>query len=79
MRAVRGSLRPACLEVTHQTAILERPGECGSEEHCVAACPEEAMHMAWVPSEGDCGVGVWRSERVVAEMFQAETVPSSNN
>ena len=60
---------PACLEVTDQIAILERPAECGSEEHCIAACPEDAIRMAWVLSEGDQSLGCWRSEEQIRAGF----------
>ena len=63
---------PACLEVTDQIAILERPAECGSEEHCIAACPEDAIQMAWVLSEGDQSLGCWRSgEQIRAGFYVA--------
>ena len=52
---------PACLEMTKQIAVLQRPSDCGSEEHCISACPEDAIHMAWVPSTKDKSIGRWRS------------------
>ncbi len=51
---------PACLETQNLVAILTRPEDCGSEEHCIRACPEDAIHMAWLPSEGDRSLGCWR-------------------
>jgi ferredoxin len=51
----------ACLETQNLVAILTRPEDCGSEEHCIRACREDAIHMAWVPSEGDRSLGCWRS------------------
>ena len=50
----------ACLELEASVAVLARPNECGSEEHCIGVCPEDAIHMAWVPMEGDRTVGQWR-------------------
>lgn len=52
---------PACLETRNQVAVLERPDDCGSEEHCISACPENAIHMAWLPGEGDPLIGLWCS------------------
>ena len=54
---------PACLELELEAsvAVLSRPNECGSEEHCIGVCPEDAIHMAWVPMEGDPAIGQWRS------------------
>jgi len=51
---------PACLELEASVAVLSRPNECGSEEHCIGVCPEDAIHMAWVPMEGDPAIGQWR-------------------
>jgi NAD-dependent dihydropyrimidine dehydrogenase PreA subunit len=39
---------PACLEIEQSVAVLTRPDACGSEEHCIAPCPEEAIRMEWV-------------------------------
>lgn len=50
----------ACLELEASVAVLARPNECGSEEHCIGVCPEDAIHMAWVPMEGDPAIGQWR-------------------
>jgi len=52
---------PACLELAEHIAVLPRPGVCGSEEHCIAVCPEDAIHMAWMCMEGNEQVGRWRS------------------
>ena len=52
---------PACLEMVDRIPVLERPMECGSAEHCIDAYPEDAIHMAWVPMEGDKQVGRWQS------------------
>jgi Na+-translocating ferredoxin:NAD+ oxidoreductase RNF subunit RnfB len=69
---------PACLETRNMVAILTRPEDCGSEEHCIRACPEDAIHMAWVPSEGDRGLGCWRSEGQIRAGFCSppEAVPT---
>jgi hypothetical protein len=49
-----------CLELEKRVAALPRPDDCGSEEHCIAAFPEDAMHMRWVPREGNEQFGLWR-------------------
>jgi Na+-translocating ferredoxin:NAD+ oxidoreductase RNF subunit RnfB len=61
---------PACLETQNLLAVLERPSECGSEEHCISACPEDAIHMAWLPSEGNRLIGLWRP----AEEMKSESI-----
>jgi len=33
---------------------------CGSEEHCIAPCQDEAIRMAWAPVGCDPAVGRWR-------------------
>ncbi len=50
---------PHCLEMKDGVAALPRPDICGSEEHCIAPCPVECIHMEWVPFEGDYSVGKW--------------------
>jgi len=60
---------PACLETQNLVAILTRSEDCGSEEHCIRACPEDAIHMAWVPSEGDRSLGCWRSAEQIETGF----------
>jgi Na+-translocating ferredoxin:NAD+ oxidoreductase RNF subunit RnfB len=49
-----------CLELENRVATLPRPDDCGSEEHCIAACPDDAMHMRWVSTEGNEQFGFWR-------------------
>ena len=62
---------PMCLELENRVATLPRPDDCGSEEHCIAACPEDAMLMRWVPTEGTEQFGLWR------ESEHPETEPQS--
>jgi Na+-translocating ferredoxin:NAD+ oxidoreductase RNF subunit RnfB len=62
---------PDCLETRNGVAVLERPGDCGSEEHCISACPEDAIHMAWLPSQGGKDVGLWRASAVKEESAHA--------
>jgi len=46
-------------------AVLTLPEACGSEEHCIGVCAEDAIHMAWLPWIGDNSRGKWqiRSQR----------------
>lgn len=43
-----------------ELAVLAFPDTCGSEEHCISACPEDAIQMEWLPFSGDRAVGRWR-------------------
>jgi Na+-translocating ferredoxin:NAD+ oxidoreductase RNF subunit RnfB len=53
---------PKCLKVDDRNiAILFMPDACGSEEHCIAPCPETCIHMQWVAMEGDGTRGKWRA------------------
>lgn len=52
---------PNSLEVLNGVAVLARPNTCGSEGHCILACPEDAIHMEWVEMEGDRTRGKWGS------------------
>jgi NAD-dependent dihydropyrimidine dehydrogenase PreA subunit len=49
-----------CLEIAEGIAVLSRPDACGSEEHCITECRDHAIHMAWVPMEGNETIGIWR-------------------
>lgn len=48
------------LEIEGGIAVLPWPDACGSEEHCITQCRDDAIHMAWVPMRGNETVGVWR-------------------
>jgi Na+-translocating ferredoxin:NAD+ oxidoreductase RNF subunit RnfB len=52
---------PRCLGVADGVALLLCGDPCGSEEHCVDACPEDAIHMQWIPYCGNSHVGLWRN------------------
>jgi electron transport complex protein RnfB len=52
---------PKSLEMQDRVAVLARPDTCGSEEHCIAPCPADAIHMAWVKMAGDLACGKWRA------------------
>ncbi len=43
-------------------AVLAFPDTCGSEEHCISACPEDAIQMRWLPFSGKRDVGRWNDE-----------------
>lgn len=51
---------PKCLEVVDGISVLVRPNACGSEEHCISPCQDNAIYMAWVSMEGDKNRGKWR-------------------
>jgi Na+-translocating ferredoxin:NAD+ oxidoreductase RNF subunit RnfB len=51
---------PNCLAVVKGIAMLICAQTCGSEEHCIEACPEDAIHMQWIRTKGDTNVGQWR-------------------
>jgi Na+-translocating ferredoxin:NAD+ oxidoreductase RNF subunit RnfB len=50
---------PKSLAMVDGIAVLSFPDTCGSEEHCIAACREEAIQMAWLSFSGDRTVGRW--------------------
>jgi len=50
---------PKSLAMVDGIAVLTLPDTCGSEEHCIAACRDEAIQMAWLPFSGDRAVGRW--------------------
>jgi hypothetical protein len=49
--------------MTDGFAALALPDTCGSEEHCISVCQDDAIHMAWLPFSGSRSVGKW-SEHV---------------
>ncbi len=51
---------PQCLEMQLGLAVLTAPEACGSEEHCIGLCADDAIHMAWLPWTGDPSRGKWR-------------------
>lgn len=57
-----GSICPyGCLDLLDGSGALVRAEACTSEEYCISACPEGAIHMIWARAEGDRSVGRWRS------------------
>jgi NAD-dependent dihydropyrimidine dehydrogenase PreA subunit len=45
-----------------EVAVLALPDTCGSEEHCISACPEDAIQMRWLPFSGNRNVGRWNDD-----------------
>lgn len=54
---------PRSLAMDEDKAVLAFPDTCGSEEHCISACPEDAIQMSWQPFSGDRSTGRWNDER----------------
>ena len=50
---------PKSLTMAEGIAVLTFPDTCGSEEHCISACRDEAIQMVWLPFWGDKSVGKW--------------------
>jgi MinD superfamily P-loop ATPase len=53
---------PGCLVMRQEVAVLAEPEVCGSEEHCIGLCTDDAIHMAWVPWSGNRARGLWRAD-----------------
>jgi MinD superfamily P-loop ATPase len=53
---------PRSLAMVDGIAVLAFPETCGSEEHCISACRDEAMQMTWLPFSGDARTDEWRHE-----------------
>lgn len=53
---------PKSLELVNLLATLALPDTCGSEEHCISPCPEQAIHMEWMELDGEKAVGKWRAD-----------------
>ena len=51
---------PNCLGIVVGIAMLLCAQTCGSEEHCIAECPEDAIHMQWIPMSGIDDIGKWK-------------------
>jgi Na+-translocating ferredoxin:NAD+ oxidoreductase RNF subunit RnfB len=50
---------PKSLAIADDVAALVLPDTCGSEEHCISACKDEAIQMAWLPFSRNRNVGRW--------------------
>ena len=57
---------PRCLEMELGFPLLTRATDCGSEEHCIGVCEDDAIRMVWVPMIGNLDRGKW-SVRECAE------------
>ena len=57
---------PRSLEMVNGFPTLVLPDTCGSEEHCIAVCRDDAIKMAWLAFDGNASVGEW-SDTVVAD------------
>jgi len=51
---------PKSLVMMDGIAVLVYPETCGSEEHCISVCQDEAIQMAWLSFSGDQSFGKWR-------------------
>jgi Na+-translocating ferredoxin:NAD+ oxidoreductase RNF subunit RnfB len=60
-RACVDACGPRSLELVDNLAVLVNPHTCGSEEHCIAPCQYNAIHMEWVEMTGDSARGKWKS------------------
>ncbi len=52
---------PRCLSIVGNIAVLDDPERCGSEEHCIEPCPQNAIRMVWLPWAGDEARGKWQA------------------
>ncbi len=52
---------PRSLNVVDGVAALVDPATCGSEEHCIGVCPEDAIKMHWCFGTGDRSIGLWKT------------------
>jgi MinD superfamily P-loop ATPase len=50
---------PKSLVMAEGVAVLAFPDTCGSEEHCIAVCKDDAIQMAWLPFSGNRNTGRW--------------------
>ena len=53
---------PRSLEMLNGIPSLVIPDTCGSEEHCIVVCRDDAIRMAWLPFDGNKSVGEWSDE-----------------
>ena len=53
---------PKSLAMDDEVAVLAFPDTCGSEEHCISACPGDAIQMRWLLFSGNRAVGRWNIE-----------------
>lgn len=53
---------PRSLDMANGIANLLYPDTCGSEEHCISVCRDDAIQMAWIPFEGNRTIGRWKEQ-----------------
>lgn len=53
---------PRSLAMDDGVAVLAFPDTCGSEEHCISVCPEDAIQMRWLLFSGNRNVGRWNED-----------------
>ncbi len=73
---------PKSLVMADGIAVLAFPETCGSEEHCISVCPEDAIQMAWLPFSVDRTVGRWSDEvgqEPIVPVAESERVLASSN
>lgn len=58
---------PNCIDLVDGKAVLARPDTCGSEEHCIAPCQDDAIRMDWVLMLGNQAVGGWRVDGIPSQ------------
>ena len=66
---------PRSLEMLNGIPTLVLPDTCGSEEHCIAVCRDDAIRMVWMPFAGTTSVGQWRDTIAAAEPACASQEP----
>lgn len=54
---------PKSLSIIHGKAVLVNLETCGSEEHCIAPCPVNAIWMEWLPHTGNMDRGKWSTDQ----------------
>lgn len=53
-----------CIDNVGGRAVPADPHTCGSEEHGLAPCRDEAIRMKWILMDGNHTAGLWKSAEV---------------
>lgn len=61
---------PRSLKMIDEIAVLTNPDICGSEEHCIAPCPIDAIHMQWVECDGNINRGRWAENDKKGKLYE---------
>jgi MinD superfamily P-loop ATPase len=64
---------PRSLEMVNSVAALTLPDTCGSEEHCIGLCRDDAIAMAWVPFVGRTTLANGQMNRVMSWQVPSRT------